>query len=260
MHIHPHRCRGYHGADGDGLDSARIARSRGWSHTDALSARAGVPGLRRAERCRVVRRFLAASTSRLVLSNGTTGAASGSVRIDVLCTDGQAPPCFPNDGNDTEDDRLIVSALDVRCAVGGVPGCSSLGADYVGQVVARFRLRITDHAHNGVVCTSGNGGSPCISATVRDLNFSAPVPCVDNGGGNGGNCSVSTTYDALEPGTVKELQRLSHGIRCRSTFSMPGRTAHLHRALADDPLGLGCPPVCGSGDESPFQWLGFFSP
>jgi hypothetical protein len=198
-----------------------------------------------------------------LLTMGTAGAGTGSVRIDVLCTDGQVPACTPNDGNDTEDDRLIISTSDVRCAPGAVaPGCAFNGSDYTNPLIARFRLRVTDHANAtsgaATTCPTGSGANPCLTATVQDFNFNAPVSCADNGGANGAVCTLSTTFDALEPGTVRELQRQVMDLLSFDLLDA-GPDGSIAPGPADDPLGLGCPAVCGSGDESQFQKIGFFN-
>ena len=93
---------------------------------------------------------------------------------------------------------------------------------------------------------------------MQDFDFNAPVPCMDNGGANGANCSLSTTFDTLEPGTVRERQRQVMDLLSFDLLDA-GADGSLAPSPANDPLGLGCPAVCGSGDESQFQKIGFFN-
>ena len=191
-----------------------------------------------------------------MLTTGTTGAQTGFGKLTVFCTDGQMPPCTPNDGFDTEDIKVNSSGTDVRCAVGGVPGCTAPGADYTGQLLGQSIIRITDHS-NGLpptVCTNGAGNAPCVTATMQDIVFSVPVGCVDNGGPNGANCSIASTIDTLVPTTTKEFQRAAV-----SVFGL--------RILDQGPDGsispggsATCPPICGSGDETTAATQGLFLP
>jgi len=193
--------------------------------------------------------------SSAILTTGTAGAGQGSARLDVFCTDGQIPPCSTNAG-DQEDIRVVSNSSDVRCSVGGIPGCTAAGADYTGQLIGQSVIRITDHS-NGTpptVCASGTGAAPCVTATVTDITFSVPAQCADNGGANGANCSVNTTIDTLVPTTVKELQR---GIV--SIFGVVALDAGPDGSIS--PGGsFTCPPICGSGDETKYADQGIFIP
>jgi hypothetical protein len=67
-------------------------------------------------------------------------------------------------------------------------------ADFTGELEARLTIRLTDKL---------NGTSATDSATVQDISTSFAVPCVATGAAaTGGDCDVSTTADALSPGTV----------------------------------------------------------
>ena len=77
---------------------------------------------------------------------------------------------------------------------------SRASTDYTGELQADTTLRITD-ANNG-----GAGGAD--PATVSDVPLRAtmraprrPAPTI------GGDCSVSTSLDALVPGTITESDR-----------------------------------------------------
>ena len=190
-----------------------------------------------------------------ILTTGTQGAFIGSSRLDVYCTDNSTPPCSGAPG-DQEDIKVISSGTDVRCAVGGIPGCTAAGADYTGQLIGQSVIRITDHS-NGTpptVCAAGTGAAPCVTATVTDITFSVPASCSDNGGANGANCSINTTIDTLVPTTVKELQR--------ATVSIFG--IRVLDAGPDGSISPGgsftCPPICGSGDETTAAEQGIFLP
>jgi hypothetical protein len=193
------------------------------------------------------------------LINGTAGAMSGTMRLDVICSDGSVPPCAFS--GDQEDDRIIFSTTDVRCRDAG-PGCSAAGADYEGLLLVRLRLRITDHSNRFeppvLTCPNGTGAAPCVTATVQDFQISIPVQCVNNGGANGGNCALTTTLDTLEPGSVNELQRQIMEIRLFAVTDV-GPDGSIAASPSSDPLGLGCPPICGSGDEERFLKAGWFN-
>jgi hypothetical protein len=187
-------------------------------------------------------------------TTGITGAGEGKVRLDVFCTDGAAPPCTTSAG-DQEDINLVVTMSDVRCVV-AVPGaCAAPGADYTGSLIGRSIFRITDHSNGSppVVCGGGVGAPPCTTATMNDITFSIAVPCADNGGPNGANCSVSTTIDTITGGFVREIQRGVVAIpNIRILDSGPDGS------LAP-PAGF-CPIDCGSGDETKLAEQGLFLP
>jgi uncharacterized repeat protein (TIGR01451 family) len=72
--------------------------------------------------------------------------------------------------------------------------------DYTGELQGRVVLRITDRR---------NGDTGNDTATVTDTPFTFTVPCSATGGtaNIGATCSLSTTADALAPGTVTESKR-----------------------------------------------------
>ena len=83
-----------------------------------------------------------------------------------------------------------MSITDVREAAGL--------ADYTGELNQVTNLRITDRAN-------GTGNE---SATVQDTPLSATVPCTATPETTrGSTCSISTTMDALVPGSVPEGKR-----------------------------------------------------
>ncbi len=194
------------------------------------------------------------------ITTGTTGAGSGSARLDVICnlaagaTAGEQPPCSLTAG-DSEDIRVAGSATDVRCAVTFGTVCPVAGGDYTGKLISQSIIRISDHSNGNPATVCGNGtGTGCGVATVSDLTFSVPIgPCVATAGANGSNCTVNTTIDTLLAGTVKEMQRgivAIHNIRIRDS----GPDGNI------DITGLPCPPFCGTGDETKTAEQGIFIP
>jgi hypothetical protein len=91
---------------------------------------------------------------------------------------------------------------------------------------------------------------------VIDFNFDVPAPCVAVAGAVGSSCPpgpFATTIDTLVPGTIIEFQRMSYMITDRIVVL----------DLGPDALGAGvagCPPTCGTGDESVYRAAGQFTP
>lgn len=191
-----------------------------------------------------------------MLTMGTIGVANAFARLDVVCTDGAAPPCTPNDGEDTEDILVRAQATDVRCAVGGIPNCTVSGSDYTGQLILRSIIRITDHLNGDPpeICANGSGNPPCVTATVVDIPFSVPMSCADNGGSSGGGCNLTTTIDTLVPNTVIEFQR--------GVVAVQNLQAHDSGpdGSVTPPGPYVCPPICGSGDETKYLEQGGMNP
>jgi hypothetical protein len=74
--------------------------------------------------------------------------------------------------------------------------------DYSGQLQADVIVRVTDTDNES---TPGGGSDP---ATVSDLSFPVTVPCaVTADAAVGGSCALSTTFDAVLPGAIKEQNR-----------------------------------------------------
>jgi hypothetical protein len=115
-------------------------------------------------------------------ANGKGANSIGSVRLDVQV------------GTPVDEADVLVNAslTDVR-------NQSSL-TDYTGQLQTNTSVRITD-ANNG----GASGSDP---ATVSDMPLAATMTCAATPSATtGGNCSVSTSLDALVPGTVTESKR-----------------------------------------------------
>ena len=185
-----------------------------------------------------------------ILTMSPRGVASGFAKLVVYCTDGVTPPCDPSNGTDTEDLSIRVSQTDVLCAVGGVVGCTAAGADYTAPLVVQIGMRITDHSSGAAACTNATGSPPCIPATVQDKIFSFQMTCTATAGANGGSCSSTTTADTLVPGFVKEQQSGVVEIFSLTVSDMG----------PDGGVGGGCPPTCGSGDETRYLEESAFLP
>jgi glucose/arabinose dehydrogenase len=116
-------------------------------------------------------------------ANGRAANASGSARFEVIAGDPSTPA-------DEADIALTVAITDVRRR-------SDL-SDYAGELQAAASLRITDKDNGGV--------NP--AATVTDRPYTAMLSCQPTlATTTGSQCSVSTTIDALVPGSVKEGRR-----------------------------------------------------
>jgi hypothetical protein len=169
-----------------------------------------------------------------LLTTGTAGRLNGSARLDVIV----GTPSTPADEADV---RVTASMTDVRNA--------SDGTDYVGPVIVTTSLRITDRA---------NGYSQGLSGTAADGELSLPVDCVATVETNvGSTCSVNTTVDTLVPNFAREGKRA-----VISTLGILVEDAGADGDVAPpvNPLGLACPPLCGSGDEKLFLRQGVFLP
>ncbi len=169
-----------------------------------------------------------------LLTTSTTGRGLGSARLDVM-------PGNPETLGDEADVRISASVTDVKRA--------SNGSDYEGSVILSTAIRMTDFA---------SGPSADEPATVADGELSVPVTCIaTTAPPHGSTCNVTTTIDTLVPGFAREGDRT-----VISTFSMTVEDAGPDGSLdpSPDPLGLGCPPTCGSGDEKVFLRQGVFAP
>jgi hypothetical protein len=109
-------------------------------------------------------------------ANGQPANAIGSVLMNVLS---------PN-----ADVRLDVSITDVR-------NKSDL-SDYTGELQADAPLRITD---------KDNAPTGVVAATVSDTHFPFTVLCATTDPTIGSTCSVSTSANALVPGSVTAGKR-----------------------------------------------------
>ena len=116
-------------------------------------------------------------------SNGRPARGQGVARLTVAAGD-------PETAADEADVRMHVSLSDVRSAAG-------LG-DYGGALQARAQVRITDR---------GNGAEQDEPGTVVDIPFPANMQCAPTAGPEGSTCSLTTTFDAVSPGSITEGAR-----------------------------------------------------
>jgi hypothetical protein len=169
-----------------------------------------------------------------VLTTGTADANSfpanmaASARLDVDVGD-------ETNAVDDADVKLAVSISDVRN--------NPAGSDYVGNVLVRSDLRITDR--NNAVETPETG-------TVVDIPLQYPATCVTSTDTTiGSSCSASTTLDSLLPNAVVEGMRSIWEVgQIEVRDAGPNGTGY----------GAGCPPTCGDGDETTFLRQGIFLP
>jgi hypothetical protein len=106
-------------------------------------------------------------------------------------------------------------------------------SDYTGELRAVVGLRITDRLNGG----SNEGG------TVTDAPLSFSVPCSATPGPEGGDCSLSTTADAITAGIATEGKR--------SIWELAGIEVHDGGADGDADT---------TGDNEPFAVQGLFAP
>jgi hypothetical protein len=116
-------------------------------------------------------------------ANGRPAESLGSLRLAVL-------PGEPATPGDEADVKANLSLTDVRRR-------TSLD-DYTGELQLRLVSRLTDGA---------NGAAAGEPGTVSDLVFPIAVPCGATAGSEGATCAVTTTFDAVLPGSVAEGAR-----------------------------------------------------
>jgi hypothetical protein len=117
-------------------------------------------------------------------SNGKAANMTGYLRLDVILGSAAVP----------EDDADVLLRFDVT----DVRSKADL-SDYTGELEATVDLRMTDKL---------NGSFETAPATVEDVGFPVVVPCSATAETTiGARCSVSSTIDALVPGTVREGKR-----------------------------------------------------
>jgi hypothetical protein len=114
-------------------------------------------------------------------SNGQPANSQGSVRYDVMVGD---PATQANEA----DVHVSASVTDVRRQ-------GSL-ADYTGELGVEQLVQITDRL---------NGSAQSEPATVQQMPFRFAVPCAATSDtGFGGACALSSTFNAILPGSVVE--------------------------------------------------------
>jgi hypothetical protein len=77
-------------------------------------------------------------------------------------------------------------------------------SDYTGEVAAVVTTRMTDRL---------NGPGQNEAATVADFDLTAAVPCTATPGAAGATCALTTTVNALQPGSIPESKRTLREIR-----------------------------------------------
>ena len=127
-------------------------------------------------------------------ANGAAANSTGYVQLNTR-VGAPGPP-------DDADVDLAMSIQDVRCRPGVSPcgpANTAAGADYTGELEVQLGARITDKA---------NGASPVDTGTVSDLAFPVVASCVATGSGAvGATCGITTSYEAVVPGSVTEGSR-----------------------------------------------------
>jgi hypothetical protein len=117
-------------------------------------------------------------------ANGAPVNSVGSVAYNVVVGN-------PSTAADEADVKVKAAVSDVRHK-------SDL-SDYTGELQVRGAIRITDHM---------NGSLNHESATVQDTELPITVPCTATASDTiGGSCALTTTIDALVPGTIVEGSR-----------------------------------------------------
>jgi len=115
-------------------------------------------------------------------ANGAGAASTGFAKFGVAAG-------VPG-GVDDSDVRFTFSFTDVRHQDGTL-------ADYTGELEATTVVRVTDRV----------GGPAGEAATVTDVVFPVTVPCTATSTVPGATCAVTTSFDAVVPGTVPEGKR-----------------------------------------------------
>jgi endoglycosylceramidase len=116
------------------------------------------------------------------------GKPPASIGLLTLNEEGESP-VNPLNG-DQADVGIAFSLSDVRR--------SGDLSDYTGELRVSIPLRITDRY---------NGDAQSDPATAADSVFGFSVPCTATTGGEGSNCSVATSADAITPDLVREGRR-----------------------------------------------------
>jgi hypothetical protein len=121
-------------------------------------------------------------------ANGQAAASTGTVLLRVVSCPACVSP-LPN-----ADVRIDASITDVR-------NRGDL-SDYTGDLEGRLSLRLTDSFN------SASPGDPQTDpATVEDTAFKFSMPCAGTSATTGSDCQVSTSADAVMPGSVRDGDR-----------------------------------------------------
>jgi len=164
-------------------------------------------------------------------ANGAAANSVGSLKLRAITGSG---------ANDS-DVEIIASMTDVRCQ-GATTACgttnTAAGPDYVGGLITRLSLRITDHNNNNPAVP----GDPFDDAATGTAPFSYVQPCTNTANTIGASCAVTTTVNSLMPGAVVEAKRAIYEISQVQVYDG------------------GTDGTAGSGPESLFAVQGIFIP
>jgi hypothetical protein len=160
-------------------------------------------------------------------ANGAKANFSGSVQFTTIAGNSSTDA-------DEADVRIQVALTDIR----NYPSLT----DYVGRLLVQANLQITDNSNASETPEPG---------TMQSINYQAPVDCVATALDTiGASCNLSTTADAIVPGTVIEGRRSIWELgQVEVRDAGPNGTGYAN-----------CPPVCGDGDEATFLREGVFVP
>jgi hypothetical protein len=116
------------------------------------------------------------------------------------------------------------------------------GTDYVGRVLARVPVQVTDRNNAAEVPETG---------TVQSFTLDIPVDCTATASTSiGSNCNLTTTVNAQYPGAIVDGMRSIWQLgQIEIRDAGPNGTGY-----------ESCPPTCGDGDESTFMRQGVFVP
>ncbi len=121
-------------------------------------------------------------------ANGKPASSTGFVRLTVVPGNTSTPA-------DEADVAVKVRISDVRKK-------SDL-TDYTGQLRVRAEYRRQTDKENITA-----GGNPIDAGTSKDMTWAASVQCTPTADVNiGSNCDLTTTRDAITPGSIKESKR-----------------------------------------------------
>jgi hypothetical protein len=149
-------------------------------------------------------------------------AATGQANTAVVAGD-------PATNADTADVTFGGSLTDIRATSPTGGDYDPNGANPELTLVAKWRMTDLNNAS-----PAPGPSTPAVSpATATDLDFSVPVNCVATGGAEGANCNISSSADAVTPGSVVESKATVISVfRVRVNDSGPDNI----RANADDRL------------------------
>jgi hypothetical protein len=166
----------------------------------------------------------------------TTANGKGSLVMKLFCTDGAAPPCTAQAG-DQQDVSLNLSVADVRC-VAALTHCPTAGGFYDGKLLTTMKVRLTDRLTG--------------SSTLTDFPFSFGAQCAS------GSCNLTSSFDAVIAGLAQEQKRAIWQLSAVEVLD-GGTSGDFNRA--PPPATGSCPPACAtSGRETVFLRQGLYAP